>query len=163
MTLSLWYVPTLSFADCSVCSKNYVSSRRFVCRQCSNRTTSIAIATVVSFLVAAMGLYLFSYLVSSRKEGTGRGVIDRITQRIPKQSVKIIIVVWQILTQVRVSDEHKLVGLGFRWRWSWLLAAHHEPKGLHSRKLAKYSEHFFEQAMSQRSHDIGTDSPLSKR
>ena len=122
--------PRHSFSDCAVCSKNYVSSRNFVCRECPDRTTSISIAAVVSGLVAAVGLSFFLYLVSRERERAGRRIIDRVAQRIPKQSVKIIIVVWQILTQVSVSNKHKLVVPGFWWRCSWPLVAHHEPQGL---------------------------------
>ena len=43
---------------------------------------------------------VFSYLVSGKDGGSGRGVVERLGRYIPLQSVKIIVVAWQILTQV---------------------------------------------------------------
>ena len=54
-------------------------------------------------LVAAVGV--FSYVMSSKSGFAGRGVVERLGRYIPLQSVKIIVVAWQILTQV------SLVGL----------------------------------------------------
>ena len=43
---------------------------------------------------------VFSYLVSGKTGGMRRGVIERLGRYIPLQSVKILVVAWQILTQV---------------------------------------------------------------
>ena len=104
MTLPLSYVPRRLFADCSVCSKNHVSSLSFTCRECFDSAVVILTATVFTILVAAVALATFSYLVSVKGVDAGRGIMDCVTQRIPMHSVKIIIVVWQILTQVRASN-----------------------------------------------------------
>ena len=89
--------------DCSVCSENYVASLGFTCRECSDNVISIAITVVLSVLAVAFGMAIVSVLMSFETEGAGRGFVYRVTQWIPKQSLKIIIVTWQILTQVRVE------------------------------------------------------------
>ena len=104
MTLPISYVPRRLFADCSVCSKNHVSSLSFTCRECYDSTVVILIATVLTVLVAAVALAIFWYLVSVKGVDAERGIMDCVTQRIPMHSVKIIIVVWQILTQVRTFN-----------------------------------------------------------
>ena len=76
----------------------------FTCRECFDSAVVIFIATVFTVLVAAVALAIFSYLVSVKGVDAGRGIMDCVTQRIPMHSVKIVIVVWQILTQVRASN-----------------------------------------------------------
>lgn len=57
-------------------------------------------AALAAIALLAM-VFLVSYLVSGKLEGTRRGVVNRIRHYIPFQSIKIVIVSWQILTQVR--------------------------------------------------------------
>ena len=52
---------------------------------------------VVFFLAS---IAFLSYMLSGEIEGTDQGIVARVTRFIPLQSVKIVIVVWQILTQV---------------------------------------------------------------
>ena len=40
------------------------------------------------------------YMLSGEMEGADKSIVARVTRFIPLQSVKIVIVVWQILTQV---------------------------------------------------------------
>ena len=104
MTLPISYVPRRLFADCSVCSKNHVSSLSFTCRECYDSAVVILIATVFTVLVAAVALAIFRYLVSVKGVNAERRIMDCVTQRIPMHSVKIVIVVWQILTQLRIFN-----------------------------------------------------------
>ena len=106
-TLSRWSVSMLWFADCSICSKNSVSTVGFICRECTNGTVGIAVAFVATVLIASLGLAMGSYLVSPEETRAGQGIVDRLTRRIPMQSVKIIIVVWQILTQVGTFNRRR--------------------------------------------------------
>ena len=53
---------------------------------------------------------IVSYLVSAEEAGVRRGITDYMMQRIPLQSLKIIIILWQILTQVRTANEHCSLG-----------------------------------------------------
>ena len=95
-----WYVILPLLADCSVCSKNYVRGLRFSCRECSDRTVSMAIAIVLAVLALACGLGIIFYLVYIEEGDTEQGIVDRIKRRVPMQPLKIIIVLWQIITQV---------------------------------------------------------------
>ncbi|CAM9418346.1 unnamed protein product, partial [Ascophyllum nodosum] len=45
------------------------------------------------------GVGIVSYLVSPDTRGSGTGLVDRVARLIPLQSLKIIIVAWQIVTQ----------------------------------------------------------------
>ena len=101
MTTPFCGLPTFLFPDCSVCSKSYSPGLNFVCQKCSDSTNGIAVTVVIIALVIAFGLTIFSYLVSAEVGGAGRGIVDRVTRWVPMQSIKIIVVAWQILTQVR--------------------------------------------------------------
>ncbi len=48
-----------------------------------------------------MALAAVSYLLSGESGARRRGVVERVGRYIPLQSLKILIVAWQILTQVR--------------------------------------------------------------
>ena len=52
------------------------------------------------FLLASVA-FLYYYMLSLETEGADRGIVARLRRFIPLQFVKIVIVVWQILTQVR--------------------------------------------------------------
>ena len=53
---------------------------------------------VVTFFVTIAVVF---HLISGEKEGTGRGIVDGIARYVPLQAVKIVIVAWQIVTQVK--------------------------------------------------------------
>ncbi|CAN0440774.1 unnamed protein product, partial [Ascophyllum nodosum] len=82
-------------------------------------------------LIIAFGLTIFSYLVSAEVGGAGRGIVDRVTRWVPMQSIKIIVVAWQILTQfVSVANvtfphvyQRLLDGVDFlNFDMSWVLS-----------------------------------------
>ena len=98
--------PEFFVTDCSICSKTYVSGTSFSCRKCSDRAIAITIVAILVVLATVIGLATVSYLVSAEGVGSGRGIMKVIMSRVPTQSVKIVIVVWQILTQVRVATAH---------------------------------------------------------
>lgn len=91
-------------ADCAVCGDGYTASISFICSKCSANVGGIVLAVglLLGGLVAAVGLvsYLISGQGESRGGGTGRGLAERVARYIPLQSLKIAIVVWQILIQV---------------------------------------------------------------
>ena len=90
--------------DCSVCSKTYSASLGFACNKCSDNAGG-GIALVVSMgvvFVLAFAAFL-SYMLSGETRGAGQSIVARVTRFFPLQSVKIVIVVWQILTQVRCT------------------------------------------------------------
>ena len=57
-------------------------------------------------LVIGIGIVL--YLVSPDTRGSARGVVARMARFIPLQSLKIIIVAWQIVTQVKLQTRIQL-------------------------------------------------------
>lgn len=70
-------------------------------------------AVVALFSLFAI-IALFVHLVSGEKDGARQGLVDLVTKRLPLQSIKIIVVVWQILTQVkdiRCTESFKVVEL----------------------------------------------------
>lgn len=76
-------------------------SLAFTCSKCVDDRGGIAILVVVGVFVLGAVFALFMHLVWGEMEGARRGIIHRFTKRLPLQSIKIVVVVWQILTQVR--------------------------------------------------------------
>ena len=84
-----------------MCSKTYAASLGFSCNKCSDNAAggiALAVAMAAVFLLAFVAF--LSYMLSGEMEGVDQGIAARVTRFIPVQSVKIVIVVWQILTQV---------------------------------------------------------------
>eukprot|EP00752_Nemacystus_decipiens_P005732 g5187.t1 len=84
---------------CSVCSEGYYSSLAFTCNKCMGDGGGIALMVIVGVLVLGAAVGVCTYLVSAETEGARRGVLLRVVNRLPLQSIKIVVVVWQILTQ----------------------------------------------------------------
>ncbi len=88
--------------DCSVCSDGYTKELGFVCRECSNGSAgSIALAVVLAVVALVAAAAVFSYGMGTRM---GQGTVARLGRYIPLQSIKIVVVAWQILTQVSAGD-----------------------------------------------------------
>ena len=73
----------------------------FTCSRCSDSTTGIVVIGIVILVCVVVGIALALHLLSGGMENIERGLVDRIIRIVPVQAVKIIIVAWQILTQVR--------------------------------------------------------------
>lgn len=95
-------VYSVSLTDCSICSEGYTEQLSFTCSKCSDKSAgSIAIAVVLAVLGFCVVIAVVSYATSGEAGmDTGHGVIERVARFIPLQSIKIVIVAWQILTQV---------------------------------------------------------------
>ena len=72
----------------------------FTCTKCTDSGASIAIISVVIVLGLGAIIVLYMHLVSGEMSGAREGIVQRVTKRLPVQSIKIIVVIWQILTQV---------------------------------------------------------------
>ena len=59
------------------------------------------LAAVLLFGGLLIAVAVMSYLMSGQGRGKGLGIVERVARYIPLQSVKIVIVAWQILSQVR--------------------------------------------------------------
>eukprot|EP00903_Cladosiphon_okamuranus_P018351 g16883.t1 len=88
---------------CAVCETDYSPSLSYTCTRCSSsRRQGLMAATVVAALVVACVLVAtVQYLVSTKQleEGNAGCFRRKILRAIPLQGLKIIVVVWQILTQ----------------------------------------------------------------
>lgn len=72
-----------------------------VCSKCSNSAGGIALGVSVSIAGLLFTVGVVSYVALGESESRARGVVERAGRFVPLQSVKIVIVAWQILTQVR--------------------------------------------------------------
>lgn len=106
----------LHCVDCSVCEDDYAKGPGFTCTKCIENVWGIIVATIFLALSVIITFAAVKYLLSV-EIGARQGILARILRRVPLQSVKIIIVAWQILTQVRhyissyytvkTPDDHK--------------------------------------------------------
>lgn len=87
--------------DCAVCSDGYAASLGFSCTRCSDGKRRVAVAVVLGVFALTGAVAAIIYLVSSPRKGRGESLVDAWKKYVPFQSVKIVIVAWQILTQVR--------------------------------------------------------------
>lgn len=93
--------------DCAVCSDGYSAQFGFICRECSDSAGGIVLAVALAVVGIFAAVVVVSYVTSGERDGSGQGVVERVARYIPLQSVKIVVVAWQIVTQVRVAKaEH---------------------------------------------------------
>ena len=59
-------------------------------------------------VASAVAAAVFSHLVPGERAGKGRRVLVRLRRYMPLQSVKIVVVAWQILAQVSTSGAKHL-------------------------------------------------------
>lgn len=93
--------PPSLVTDCSVCSEGHTGTLSFTCIECVNSRGGVAIVISVGIIVLFAGIALCMHLVSGEVDGARPGIIHRVIKRLPVQSIKIVVVMWQILTQVR--------------------------------------------------------------
>eukprot|EP00903_Cladosiphon_okamuranus_P005767 g5717.t2 len=84
---------------CAICSEGYTAQLGFVCSKCSSSTAGVALAVVLAVVALVAAVAVESYATTGAGDGGGRGWVDRVVRYIPLQSIKIVIVAWQILTQ----------------------------------------------------------------
>ncbi|CAM9560896.1 unnamed protein product [Ascophyllum nodosum] len=83
---------------CAVCSRGYARSLSFTCRVCSDdKATLVAWLVVPSAVV--LGLVFLGYMASKERGTDNRGCVKSF-KTLPIQSIKIVIVAWQILTEL---------------------------------------------------------------
>ena len=74
------------------------------------RKWGVVVASIVGVASLVFGIAIVLYLISGETAGSGRGIVHRMAHLIPLQSLKIIIVAWQIVTQVRKANERLVLG-----------------------------------------------------
>lgn len=87
--------------DCSICVDGYAASFGFACDKCVDKAGGVVVVVVLVLTILLAAAVIATHTISGQLEGGGRGRIERLTRYIPLQSVKIVIVAWQIVTQVR--------------------------------------------------------------
>eukprot|EP00752_Nemacystus_decipiens_P012586 g11146.t1 len=85
---------------CSVCSGGYTAQLGYTCDKCSGSAGGIVVVVVLAVAAVFLGVAFVTYVMSGEVGRMGRrGSFGRLVRSIPLQSLKIIIVAWQILTQ----------------------------------------------------------------
>lgn len=102
-------VAVSTFTDCAVCDTDYSPSLAHTCTECSSsRRQRLMAATAIAAIVAVLAIVaIFQYMVSTDlQHRTTRCFHSKVLRAVPVQSLKIIVVVWQILTQVCTLLKH---------------------------------------------------------
>lgn len=86
-------------ADCAICSDGYAESLSYTCGSCSDRKARL-VAMVALSITVMLGVAFLGYMVSKERNARPGGRFHRLKRLLPLQSLKIVIVVWQILTEV---------------------------------------------------------------
>lgn len=86
-----------------MCSDGYTPQLGGTCSKCADEASGVVLVAVVFLVALVLAVAVVSYVLSGESGGRMSGVVARVTQFIPLQSVKIVIVAWQILTQVRAT------------------------------------------------------------
>ena len=94
---------SLRSADCAVCSDGYAPQLGFTCTKCLDAANGAVLASLVLVAIAFAAVAVASYVMSGERPGKRRGVVERVARFVPLQSIKIVVVSWQILTQVRAT------------------------------------------------------------
>lgn len=102
-TIVVWTTPYSLFAmnlDCTICEQGYGRTMAFECGKCSSgEGIAVGVIVVVAAVVAWAALVV--YMISDEQDGGRVSFITRVKEKVSFQSLKIVIVVGQILTQVR--------------------------------------------------------------
>lgn len=86
-----------------MCKRDYSPSLAHTCTRCSSsRRRGLLAATVIAALVAVLAVAaIVRFLLSTEVEEENTGWFRRrVLRAVPVQALKIVVVVWQILTQV---------------------------------------------------------------
>lgn len=106
----------LLWSDCAVCAGNFSSGFLYSCHSCSERSKTLTLGlgtTVATFTLFIVGVVVHELVrkvdcvTEGRPGGTGRwsgsrpSCLASLSKAFPRTAVKIVVVVWQISTQVR--------------------------------------------------------------
>ncbi|CAM9601541.1 unnamed protein product, partial [Ectocarpus fasciculatus] len=87
---------------CAVCSHGFSAQFGFTCRECSDSAGGIVLAVALAVVGIFAAVVVVSYVTSGKRNGRGQGIVERVARYIPLQSVKIVVVAWQVVTQFTV-------------------------------------------------------------
>lgn len=89
-------------ADCAICSDGYTAGLGFACDKCSNTAGGIVLAVFFVVIALVVVVSIACYLIFYEHERGRQGLVERMARYVPLQSLKVVIVSWQIITQVRL-------------------------------------------------------------
>lgn len=93
---------TLLLLVSAVCSDGYTAQFGFTCSKSSNSTSGVVVVAVLIVVSVFVAVSVVVYVMSREAGYMERGgLLGRLLRSVFLQSVKIVIVAWQILTQVR--------------------------------------------------------------
>lgn len=101
--IGAYVCPMCSFTDCAVCDTDYSPSLDHTCTRCSSsRRQGLVAAVVIGAIAAVFAIAVIcQYMLSAELENSKtRCFHRRVLAAVPVQALKIIVVVWQIVTQV---------------------------------------------------------------
>lgn len=97
----------LASPDCAVCASGYTAGISHTCYACDGATAAAAKAAAITLMLisALVLLSAYKYLTSAGtsdvpEQSSLHACLSRIKQAFPLQAVKILIVAWQIITEV---------------------------------------------------------------
>ncbi|CAN0137715.1 unnamed protein product, partial [Ectocarpus fasciculatus] len=117
---------------CAICSEDYSAKLGFTCSKCPNRAGGIMLATALAVIGLFTVVAVVSYVAWRVGPNTGFGAAGHLKRYLPLQTLKIIVVAWQIVTQftsvanVTYPDVYQrfLNGLDvFNFDLSWIMSA----------------------------------------
>ena len=117
---------------CSICSEGYSEHLSFSCRECSDDNTDTIIAATILSVVGLIVVSMLAYYLTSSELDSNVGLSGVMKRYIPLQSLKIVVVTWQILNQFSsVANvvypgiyQEFLDGLDFfNFDFSWIMSA----------------------------------------
>ena len=115
-SIALLYLPSI-VTDCAACAEGFAPWTAFECRQCSDadRPFVVGLLVTIAIILVAVGAALSAFLMRAIHRGDGqdeteisRGSLERrciylenvFVKAFPLTAVKIVVVVWQIISQV---------------------------------------------------------------
>lgn len=96
--------------DCAICSDGYSAQLGFACSECLGAASGIVLASFLLVVIVFGAVAVASYVVLDEGADKRKGLVERVARFIPLQSLKIVIVSWQILTQVRAVARAETAG-----------------------------------------------------
>lgn len=90
----------LPSADCAVCRKGFASRIQYKCARCKEREVGEVVVGVFATAISLTIFALLWYMVSVTAGIEENGFLRTFMKYVPVQGLKIVIVVWQIITQV---------------------------------------------------------------
>lgn len=106
------FLSPLGAADCAVCAKGFAPGISYSCRECSRDITrsAVGLALVVGLAVLLFAGALLTYLGKGVHDGAEgdrclwnrkcRSCRDSLGNMLPMRAIKIVVTVWQIISQV---------------------------------------------------------------